>query len=48
MFSFAGGGSPPFGIAVSRASECVLAALAVASVNVLFSSSISARNYLGS
>lgn len=46
VFSFAGDGTPIFGVVVSRMTECVLAALSTASVSVLFSRSLAAQRYL--
>ena len=40
--------TPPFDIAVARVSECVLAALVTAAVNVLFSPPVGIRNYFNS
>ncbi|MES1953605.1 FUSC family protein [Salinisphaera hydrothermalis] len=40
--------TPPFDIAVARVSECVLAALVTAAVNVLFSPPTGIRNYFNS
>lgn len=40
--------TPPFDIAVARVSECVLAAMVTAAVNVLFSPPTGVRNYFNS